>query len=447
MAVNYAQIARLFRGYPRHGGAFAILPKAPSEQLKIARKSLPLFLLNYPCRDYPYYDAVLLYGLYGDDHLLGKGEASIIAGWNNRYASPKVIVCRLADFADYMLKNYPHQVPVLKGDMAAYWADGYSTASREIASGPQAHAVLPAVDNAWDKLLQTDEHTWGNEHTASRPRSTRVVQEAQWKADMARDAWPRSRWVLQQALGQLRDSLHIPYLTVAVFNLLSWARSGPVGADLDAGEGLVDLTTGDQVPYAVIRRADGYIHIRFWPSEVPALGYKVYRVRRPSPSTQTRTNQAENGEPQGSNNVRGATQEPQSQQVGQSGRDLVIEGEYYRLQVDAKKGCIKSLFDRRTGQELVYFRRPYGLNEYVYVSGSEGTSLKDWSSPPPKANQLHFSNERATRIESIRAPWGTRVLIVEFRHSNIGDPFRNRYVCTASITRGYHPNTTRLNRL
>jgi alpha-mannosidase len=431
MAVIYAQIARLFWGYPRHDGEFAILPKAPSEELNVARKSLPLFLLNYTRPDYPY-DAVLLYGLYGDDHPLGNGEASIIADWNSQYAYPKVIVCRLADFADHVLKNYPHQVPVFKGDMGAYWADGYSTVSREIAWDRQAQALLPAaekfatistlvnhrigfpvqeVDDAWDKLLQTDEHTWGDEYTTSRPHSTRVVQEAQWKADMAQDAWLRSRWILRQALEQLRESLHIPYLTVAVFNPLSWARGGPVDADLDAGESLVDPTTGHQVPYAVIRRVDGYMHVRFWASEVPGLGYKIYQIRKPSHSTRTRTSQAENGEPQGNSNVHGATQGSQSQQAAQFGRDLVVEGKYYRLRIEANTGAIKSLFDRRTGNELVDSSCPYGLNEYVYVSGGEGTSLIAWSNLPPKANQLHFSRERATRIESIRAPWGTRVLI------------------------------------
>ena len=97
MAVAYGQIGRLVWGYPRHDGKFAELSRTPSENLVVLGKSLPLFLLNYTRPDYPY-DAILLYGLYGDDHPLGDGEASIIANWNSRYAYPRIVLCTPGEF-------------------------------------------------------------------------------------------------------------------------------------------------------------------------------------------------------------------------------------------------------------------------------------------------------------------------------------------------------------
>ena len=46
-----------------------------------------------------------------------------------------------------------------------------------------------------------------------------------------------------------------------------------------------------------------------------------------------------------------------------------MENAYYRVQVDAATGAVKSIFDKQLNRELVDAASPYRFNQYVYVEG------------------------------------------------------------------------------
>ena len=304
--------------------------------------------------------------------------------------------------------------------MGAYWGDGYGTVSREVRWAREAQATLPAAEefstiatllnprlgfpieqdrDAWNKLLRTDEHTWGDEKPERWPNSERVVEQIEWKSDMARDAWLRSRWMLEQALEQLRTPLAIPYQTVAVFNPLSWERSGPVETELEPGETLIESSSKNLVPYAIMWSGAEFERVKFWASDVPALGYKIYEINRRAAIAPA--------DKEASGTKRLAFDMPSSLPT----QPIVIEGKYYRLRLDPHTGAIKSLYDMRLGRELVDPSSPFGLNEYLYVPGASRSMLAAGTTPSP--SNLHVSPGTAKYIEIRRAPWGTCVVTKE----------------------------------
>jgi hypothetical protein len=335
------------------------------------------------------------------------------------------VISRFADFGEHILKSYGGQIPVVKGDMGGYWSFGYGAGARETAWGRETQTLLPAAEefgtlaalldpriefpletdrHAWTSLLGFEEHTWDDEYANSRPDSQRAAEEWQWKRDMARDALHSSQWLLEQVLEQLRGRAGIPYETVAVFNPSSWARSGPVEVELNRGERLLDPASGDPVPYATVGGGPGYVRARFWSSEVPPVGFKVYYVRPTASASATANLESTSGGP-----AAPGTPEERREANTSPGTDVKVAGKFYSLVINAQTGAVKSLVDQRTGRELVDSSAPFGLNEYLYVAGGEGSSIitNSFSRPP----NLQIANPKAARVEVVRTPWGTRVLV------------------------------------
>src|SRR6202007_961323 len=46
-----------------------------------------------------------------------------------------------------------------------------------------------------------------------------------------------------------------------------------------------------------------------------------------------------------------------------------MENSFYRVQVDAPTGAVKSIFDKQLNHELVDSSSPYRFNQYLYVEG------------------------------------------------------------------------------
>jgi hypothetical protein len=59
------------------------------------------------------------------------------------------------------------------------------------------------------------------------------------------------------------------------------------------------------------------------------------------------------------------------------------------MTVDANRGAISTIFDKQLSRELVDAMSPYLLNQYVYVSGGDGTRLVE---------DITMSNVRARDI-------------------------------------------------
>jgi hypothetical protein len=128
-------------------------------------------------------------------------------------------------------------------------------------------------------------------------------------------------------------------------------RDALVEVDLDSGMELVEAASGKPVAAEPVRMGEGYRRVRFLAEHVPALGYRVYRLKA-------------------------STAGPPAAELVQNPKTAnTIENEFYRVTVDPGRGGVTSIFDKQIHREIVDARSPYLLNQYLYVSGGDGTRL------------------------------------------------------------------------
>jgi alpha-mannosidase len=176
--------------------------------------------------------------------------------------------------------------------------------------------------------------------------------------------------------------------TLSVFNPLSWQRSGLIQIQVDTGTTLTDVASNSLVPYEVVEEREGHQTVRFWVTDVPSLGYKVYRLGRGQAVLPGRA-------------------EPETN---------VFQNKFYRVTLDPVRGAIRSLYDKELGRELVDAASPYLLNEYVYVTGggSEKSRSEDDEATkltPPERHlpfpELTVHHPEEGEIVSVeKTPWG-----------------------------------------
>jgi len=262
------------------------------------------------------------------------------------------------------------------------------------------------IAEAYDQAMLYDEHTWGMMQPYGPAQEACFSQKGQTAyraAALAQD-------VLSKAANRLADAVRLPDegYHIVVFNPLSWARSDvvrglfqqqePCGhpmywrqpeksgepAMLVCGwaEGrplvhlpaslarqpfeVVDVETGRAVPCQVIELSDhgrplpfashragladrdeSFLYeLMFRAEDVPACGYKTYRI------------------------VHGGTgqQQPTDLSVG----DDELENAFYRIRVDRRTGEIASIYDKEQRRELVDQTAPHGFNLPVVRSPKDG---------------------------------------------------------------------------
>jgi alpha-mannosidase len=188
-------------------------------------------------------------------------------------------------------------------------------------------------------------------------------------------------------------------IPVVVFNPASWDRTDAVECGVGfsekdvyevevrnaAGERMpCDLLSAERYETGGIKRAT----ILFIAREVPALGYEVYRVLREAsepPPTTLRSNQPD-------------------VYMADVHRD-VIENEFYRVEIDAWNGAVRSLIDKTTGWEVIDPERPYGNtvareldngNFWEYNGHCKGDAFhpmnRDHPLPDENSNRATFSH-------------------------------------------------------
>ena len=333
----------------------------------LARQRILDRLQSYESRGdgYPYFDAIFLNGAVSDNCLLNAKLAEVCHKWNLRYAYPKIIVCHSAEFFEYIDKKYGDKLPVFRGSAGTYWEDGAGSSARETAMNRNAHEAIgaaerllawagrlgsakayprDAIDRAWRNAILYDEHTWGAHCSISQPESE--FTKAQWriKAQFAHDAHRQGKELLDEGAKALAGLVKTEGRSLVVINTLSWPRSDTVELALPAGATFADA----DVPCC--RVGDKTLAVV---PDVPSCGYRVLPL---GPGTDV----------------------PQATEA--QGHE--IESRHYRVAFDTATGAITSLIDKQTGRELVDAASPYGLNQYLYVSGGDNSQIVHRGGPP-----------------------------------------------------------------
>ncbi|MGH9345017.1 MAG: glycosyl hydrolase-related protein, partial [Terriglobia bacterium] len=392
--------SKVLMSYSRQYSQLAFLCQLPP-QMAACAESLPVFLQSYESPSYKP-DAALVYGSQVENTAIIPGTAAFVERWNAKYAYPRFILSTFPDYFKYIDSHFGADLPTVTGDGGPYWEDGVGTDARGVAIGRTAQQrALSAeklstlgsyvqknvageqdlIRSMWQNLILFSEHTFTSWGGYDRPQSDETQRQQFTKNQFVVNARQEIGSIVDQSMSQLADQIHIPAPAIVVFNPLSWSRSGLVETDLDDGLVIKEYPSMEIVPYEVLRRGNGYKRIRFMALNVPAMGYQCYAMS-PAPSK---------APPADSDAL------PLSN---------TIENAYYRVRFDPASGALSSIYDKQLGKELVNTAAPYRMNQYLYVSGGEGTQIVYLDKTLPEA-KLAVTPSGAGRVTSIRkTPYG-----------------------------------------
>jgi hypothetical protein len=395
-ARSYVQLKRLTG--PGWGG--------PTSSMDYLRRSVPQFLARYERENYiP--DAVMIYGAYVDNAAIPPtAEAPVIEQWNREFEYPKLVVATDGDYFNHIDKHYAGKLPVYRGDCGAYWEDGAGSTMHATILNRQTQQVLPAAEiaaslaslyeprnrypaedfrGAWKNVMFYNEHTWGAHNSIAQPGREFVERQWEIKEGYATRANLDARNLLARANNRLAQQIGVDGSCILALNWQNRARTAPLETEIGSHEQLVDLSNNKPVPMDVFAEQDGWCKVRFVARDVPALGYKAFAIRGMDPAARKPNEQVETD---------------------------TIENQFYKLVVDPETGAIKSLFDKTENRELLDAGAAHKLNEYVYVSGGEGSLILNFTFGTPPANlQIHKAGKG--KIGKVRkTPVGQRIEVV-----------------------------------
>ena len=363
---------------------------------------LPLFLQMYQQPNYRA-SAAILFGTQVENTDLFPQQGELADEWNKEYAYPRIQVSGFHDALAEIAHQFGDAIPTVRGDGGPYWEDGigsdalYAAIERENESrGPSAEklATISTLVNPhlevdrdelksmWENMVLMDEHTWLSWNSVSDPKSEEAVEQMRIKDSRATQAAAQRDDLLRSSMAALADSTAAGVGSLIVFNPLNWQRDGQVAIDLDNGMEIADRASGQLVPYFELQKGPNYRRVEFRAKDVPATGYKVYELRQ-------------------------AKSEPASIQHSDA---TTLESPFYKVELDAATGSIRSIFDKQLGKELVDTKNAWRFGQYLYVSGGdeEPNSVLQYRAISPKP-ELHVHPSQNGRLISVdRTPWGWR---------------------------------------
>jgi hypothetical protein len=369
------------------------------ESKETAMQRLPGWLKSFDREDYPS-DAVYVYGAFSDNLPLNPHYAEVAREWNRQWAYPRILVSRVDEFFRYVEESFGKQLPVFKGDPGVYWEDGATSSAEETAlvrwakqkleSAEAWHALAAALDSprsypakeinsAWEETLFYDEHTWGAHCSISQPEHEQTKHQWAFKAAYARRAAEQAEALHSSGKQAIGRSAAGPQgqpasgRAVTVWNECSWPRDLLVAVPLPQEEGqLLVREAADERPLPVQQEKG---ELLFLAESVPSLGYKSYLL--------------EPGRP-----------DPQPDLLRPGSDEWTWEAPDFSLRFDPGTGALSSLEDRRLGRDWVDAASGYGLNQFLYALGGEGSRLVQPHYAEPKFELYSHTQSKVQLVEN-----------------------------------------------
>jgi hypothetical protein len=306
-------------------------------------------------KGYPYEIVQLPYTVGGDNGPPDPNLPEFVKRWNERYISPRLIIATHQQMFQEFERRYGSELPSFKGDFTPYWEDGAASSALETAINRRAADRLiqgealwsmcspgffPDRDYyaAWRDVILYDEHTWGAWNSISEPDAPSVKGQWAIKRQFALDADSSAGALLLRAFPQEQSGRRV---AIDVYNTQAWPRTDVVFLSKEqraAGDRVVD-ERGRSVPSQRLSTGELAILVQ----ELPPLSAKRFFVLKGSPLK------------------RGAAKAERN----------TLENGLVALSVNEQTGAIEHLRWKPKGGELVDRTRGKGLNEYLYVPGTD----------------------------------------------------------------------------
>jgi alpha-mannosidase len=363
--------------------------------------TFPLFLQMYEKDGYRA-NATILYGTQVENTDLFPQQSELAGKWNDLYAYPHLQYSGFKDALENIKAQFGDNIPTIRGDGGPYWEDGigsdaYYAAMERWNEGraPSAEKLATlsslvnpnltpdreAIGRMWTNIVLMDEHTWDSYNSTTDPASMEATQQLAIKDQYAVNAAAAADFLAQNNMASIVNAIPAGTGSLVVFNTLNWKRNGRVGVDIAKDQEIVDLATGQAVPFEVVNRGDNFRHVRFEATDVPAVGYKVFEVR----------------------------QEQKAAPAGEAKqKTTTMESQFYKVELDASTGAIRRIYDKQLQRELVNQHSPYRFGQYLYVSGGDKSpnSILQYSHVYPKADLVVHPSERGSVISVEHVPGG-----------------------------------------
>ncbi len=310
--------------------------------------------------DYPY-DAAMIQNAH-DFQLIRLAPSRRARAWNQQYAYPRLIISTFDMFFDAVAEQMDtEQIKVFAKDANNQWADQPASQAWGLGQARRLGEELPALERyatisqtlfgqgfpwtdffeGYHQLLTFHEHTMARTTSGLVPHpdvmkhyETELVENREMVV-IAQEIADRVR---AETLGRFAHAIKTDTEhSVVVFNSTSHLRTDLVAvpaAQIPLDVRIEDAQSGFEMPHQLTQDGD----IIFLAKEVPALGYRTYRVL---PQDSSKTTQAETS-------------------------GTVLENNFYRIEFDSVKGTIRSIVDKELDVELVDQDSPHHFNAYLY---------------------------------------------------------------------------------
>ena len=235
---------------------------------------------------YPYDMVQWRYNIVSDNGPTDSTVSDFVKEWNEKYASPKLVLAGVTDMFERFEKKYGKQIPSITGDFTPYWEDGaYSTAKEETDNRMLSEKLEQLEKLAFQKnisirkewfyearknIVLFHEHTWGAWCSISKPDDPFTTAQWEYKKGFLDSA----KYYVDRIEQALKEAIAKPN-SITVLNTLPWNRSGYVEVSYPSSFNGNALT--DENGKAVIVQKLPENKLVFYASEVPAGGEKSYR--------------------------------------------------------------------------------------------------------------------------------------------------------------------------
>ena len=301
---------------------------------------------------FPYDMVFLRYTIGGDNGGPDPDLSDFVKNWNEKYASPKLIISTNSIFFNKFEKKYGKMLPYLQGDFTPYWEDGALSSTFELSRNREAierTICLEKLDalydlnniktkNLWKNILLFDEHTWGANISVSDPECDFTKKQWEIKKSFSDKAFQKSYDNLK-AFQSYSKSSNIFY----VVNIQSWKRGGIVKV-VNENNKYNCVTDGNN--FYVLQKFYDDTSIFYLP-EIEKFSSKKFSFCNKKIDVSKTANISDN----------------------------TIETPFYKLVISQKTGAVIKLYSKILQRELVDFSKNIGINQFFYKRGFSNDSV------------------------------------------------------------------------
>lgn len=311
------------------------------------------------------YDCILAYDShdFADPNL---DNAENIKAWNEKYAYPKIRCSVISSFFDDISQQLiPERVHETTKDAPDSWDDQDATDADLLGKARRVNYEIPTTEKfatiamalsggypekdifqAYNRTIMYHEHTNGaiNGGNHKHYETERVMHQT-----LIDEAVEFNRRALDRSLEKIGNEIKIKYNSMVIYNPLNWRRNEVVYFESDEipfeNFSLIDNSTNKSVEVQKLTNGK----LAFSAENIPALGYKTYRIKE---------------------------QKRSGFITSEICSDEYLENEYYKLKIDRERKIISELIDKKLNKNLIDKSSPYALGEYLHYDDNS----KEWKS-------------------------------------------------------------------